>query len=320
LETNILEMVKIVIFLTALSISMIPRFGFSYILSVIVSGALLVLLFITHSYWVLPVGMLSLLCGESLYSKKFYLPFLILFLIVVSYAWFLDLNHIRIIDAALIIGFTVAFLGHDRMLSFSKTNDNQKGRSISREVPRDLVQIEGGILIIIGIYFLGIVMALFVLTILILFYFATINFFKDRKDLKTGMFLNSFERENTPLGIGASWFAIGILITVSIVHYLPFIILVIFAVTFGDSIATIVGTKLKGPKLFFNKKKSYSGFFSMFIVTAILGYYLIGFSGILFAIVAVFSEALSTFPIDDNFAIPVFMTVIHKILPLILSI
>lgn len=158
------------------------------------------------------------------------------------------------------------------------------------------------------------VKALFFLTVFILIYFLIINTVKDKNNFKAARFLTSLERENTKLGVGASWFAIGILALVTVVHDLNFIILVVIAVTFGDSIATIAGSKLKGPKLFFNKKKSYSGFFSMFAVTAVAGFYLMGIYGILYAVVAVFAEALSTFPIDDNFSIPVFMTIVYELI------
>jgi dolichol kinase len=292
-----------------LAVSFVPRFGFSYFLSVFVALALLAMFFIFNTYWILPVGILSLICAESLYSKNFYISFIFLALFVLAYSLFFNFNHIRIIDMSIILGFGSAFLGHDKLISYSRDNENQKGRSVSKEVPRDLVQIAGGIVIILGIVFIGMVKALFFLTIFIL-----INSVKDKHAFKAARFLTSLERENTKLGIGASWFAIGILALVSVAHNLNFIILVVIAVTFGDSIATIVGSKLKGPKLFFNKKKSYSGFFSMFAVTAIAGFYLLGIYGIIYATVAVFAEALSTFPIDDNFSIPVFMTIAYELI------
>lgn len=309
-----INIIAIISFLTVLAISFVPRFGFSYFLSVFVALALLAMFFIFNTYWILPVGILSLICAESLYSKNFYISFIFLALFVLAYSLFFNFNHIRIIDMSIILGFGSAFLGHDKLISYSRDNENQKGRSVSKEVPRDLVQIAGGIVIILGIVFIGIVKSLFFLTIFILIYFLIINSVKDKHSFKAARFLTSLERENTKLGIGASWFAIGILALVSVAHNLNFIILVVIAVTFGDSIATIVGSKLKGPKLFFNKKKSYSGFFSMFAVTAIAGFYLLGIYGIIYAIVAVFAEALSTFPIDDNFSIPVFMTIAYELI------
>ena len=309
-----INIIAIISFLTVLAVSFVPRFGFSYFLSVFVALALLAMFFIFNTYWILPVGILSLICAESLYSKNFYISFIFLALFVLAYSLFFNFNHIRIIDMSIILGFGSAFLGHDKLISYSRDNENQKGRSVSKEVPRDLVQIGGGIVIILGIVFIGMVKALFFLTIFILIYFLIINSVKDKHAFKAARFLTSLERENTKLGIGASWFAIGILALVSVAHNLNFIILVVIAVTFGDSIATIVGSKLKGPKLFFNKKKSYSGFFSMFAVTAIAGFYLLGIYGIIYATVAVFAEALSTFPIDDNFSIPVFMTIAYELI------
>ncbi|MHB1493045.1 MAG: hypothetical protein ACYCSG_05615 [Thermoplasmataceae archaeon] len=317
--TYIINAIAVFGFLIALAISFIPRLGFSYFLSVFVSIALVFLFFISNTYWILPVGMLSLLCAETLYTKNFYIPFMILFALIMVYSILLDLNHMRVMDIAIIVGFGAAFLGHDRFVSYSKVNDAQKGRSVTREVPRDIVQIVGGIVIILGIVYLGMINALFILTISILIYFLVINMVKGKNQYRAAKFINSLERENTQLGVGASWFVIGILALISVVHNLNFIFLVVFAVTFGDSLATIVGTKLKGPKLFFNKKKSYSGFLSMFAATAIIGYYLFGLYGILYAAVAVFSESLSTFPVDDNFAIPVFMTIVYKLVPFALK-
>ena len=309
-----INIIAIISFLTVLAISFIPKFGFSYFLSLFVALALVVMFFLFNTYWILPVGILSLICAESLYTKNFYISFVFLSLFVLAYSLFFDFNHIRIIDMAFILGFGSAFLGHDKLVSYSRDNENEKGRSVSKEVPRDLVQIAGGIVIILGIFYIGMVEALFFLTVFILIYFLIINTVKDKNNFKAARFLTSLERENTKLGVGASWFAIGILTLVTVVHNLNFIILVVIAVTFGDSIATIAGSKLKGPKLFFNKKKSYSGFFSMFAVTAAAGFYLMGIYGILYAVVAVFAEALSTFPIDDNFSIPVFMTIVYELI------
>ncbi|WP_241761871.1 diacylglycerol/polyprenol kinase family protein [Thermoplasma acidophilum] len=257
------------------------------------------------SYLVIPIFVFSIISGTYLYTKKFYYPFVFLFAFtLLSYIFFGDGSQWMAIDAAISTGMIVVMIFDSRERQYVKANEITRGEDRIKEVRRDYVQIAAGIIIIGLLYFYGVDISRILVTFGSLLLYAIGNFFSARPDLMIGKFLQNLERSHTKLGIGSMWFASGILLAYSMHDGLYLIMLIVFIISIGDSIATIVGVNVKSPKLFINRKKSVAGTLSLFAVSAAFGFLLIGFLGIDYAALGSIVEAVSGYPLDDNMTVP----------------
>jgi dolichol kinase len=153
-----------------------------------------------------------------------------------------------------------------------------------------------------------------IITVTILILYAVGNYYSVNRRGFLGNFLGSLERDNTPLGIGAIWFAAGVLFAYAIIHNIHILLVVTFILMVGDSVATIVGTRVKTFPLFYNPRKSFGGLMAMFVVSAIFGFLIIGPAAILYAGVGAFVESIAKYPFDDNYLIPLILAAMSVLL------
>ncbi len=124
------------------------------------------------------------------------------------------------------------------------------------------------------------------------------------------MFKN-FERKGVRYASGASWLAIGMLLSLSVLQSAHQILLVIAALFFADSAATIIGMRSKR-KLFYNNRKSYAGTIAYFLIVAAFGYFLIGAFALVAAAVAALVESVDIH-IDDNLDVAIALVLLFAI-------
>ena len=99
-------------------------------------------------------------------------------------------------------------------------------------------------------------------------------------------------------------------------HGAPLLLFGIIAVFFGDSAATIVGISARrAAPLPYNRHKTIVGTLAFFIVTAVLGYFLIGAYAILLAAILALIEGLYI-SIDDNIRSGIAVVILGAILGL----
>jgi dolichol kinase len=126
--------------------------------------------------------------------------------------------------------------------------------------------------------------------------------------------LFSLERQSSPLGMGAIWFAAGMLIAMGIVDSTHVLAVIIFATTIGDPMATLFGIKIRSPRIPYNRRKSVSGFMAIFVFSGIFGYFMIGFAGLGIGIISAVVESMAYYPFDDNFILPVILGAVGSII------
>lgn len=254
------------------------------------------------------VMILAVISAKFLYSKTFFFfaPIIfaigtaLLFLSVASAYW-------AFYDFSIGIGTAIALFTDRESMDRVTANDRSKGVSKSKEISRDFVQIGGGIVILAILFIYGKNDFLVILSLAIIPLYMFGNFFSLLPESKIGKTLSYFERPTTPLGLGAIWFAAGIMIAIGISYSITTLAIVMFVTTIGDSVATIVGSTVHSPKLPYNAKKSFAGFMGIFLVSALFAYFIIGYWGIGLGLLSAFVESISFHPLDDNFILPVIL-------------
>lgn len=261
------------------------------------------------------VMVLSIISGKYLYSKVFFLfaPIILgigaafLYLGVGTTTW-------AIYDISIGIGTALALFSDKQSMSHVSANNKSKGVSKAKEISRDLVQILGGILILVLLFTVGQTNFRIDLSLAVIPLYMFGNYYSLFPASRIGKTLTFFERPMTPLGLGAIWFAAGIMIALGVVDSTPLLAIIVFVTTIGDPLATIFGSMIKSPRLPYNRKKSIAGFLGIFIFSAIFAYFLIGYVGIAIALVSAFVESVSLHPFDDNFILPVILGAISYII------
>lgn len=113
-------------------------------------------------------------------------------------------------------------------------------------------------------------------------------------------FVGKYEREHERKKItGATCFMMGAFVAVAVFSQNVAVSSLLF-LTFGDSVAALVGTRFGRHKMF---GKSAEGSLACFSVCAAVGWWLLGWVGILGALTATVIELLPV-PVDDNVRIP----------------
>ncbi|MCL4444610.1 MAG: SEC59/DGK1/VTE5 family protein, partial [Candidatus Thermoplasmatota archaeon] len=213
------------------------------------------------------------------------------------------------IDITISLATILVMLEDKRIRDFSHNNDQSRGISKEREINRDYVQIGIGIIVLIFVLSLGLHDSAWLLTVAVLALYLLGNYFSNNGSNYLGNFLNSLERESTPLGIGAIWLAAGLLLAVGIVRNLEVLAIIIFILMVGDSLATIIGSSVRSPKLPYNRRKSVAGLLANFIPAAVFAFFLLGYAGIAFAAIGSVVESAARYPLDDNYMIPLVLAV-----------
>lgn len=176
------------------------------------------------------------------------------------------------------------------------------------EAKRDFVQIFAGIvafLILLLGYFPQTILFSFILVLMSLSTYATLN-----RSSSISKFLFSLERKNEAFGKGAFWLAFGLVFAMAFVH-MPQLLAIAIALFFGDSFATLVGMRFGRHKLIYNKEKSVEGVIAFFVVVALLAYFVVGISSLIYATVGALVEGAAGKQIDDNLAVAIALTVLY---------
>jgi dolichol kinase len=269
-----------------------------------------VIFFVYHSFLVFPIFVLSLISASLIYSLQFYLPFAVDFgLILYFLVTYGKTYSATPIDITISLATILVMLEDKRIRDFSHNNDQSRGISKEREINRDYVQIGIGIIVLIFVLSLGLHDSAWLLTVAVLALYLLGNYFSNNGSNYLGNFLNSLERESTPLGIGAIWLAAGLLLAVGIVRNLEVLAIIIFILMVGDSLATIIGSSVRSPKLPYNRRKSVAGLLANFIPAAVFAFFLLGYAGIAFAAIGSVVESAARYPLDDNYMIPLVLAV-----------
>lgn len=287
------------------------RFAISYVVAVIF-GLLFYFMFSTTMPFLVMV--LSVISVKYLYSRVFFYftPILILIgigLIVMR----ADLLIWGIFDLSVGIGTSASLFTDRQSREHVAANNRSKGTNREKEVNRDFIQVGAGIFILILLFTMGQKEFRMTLSMAVFPLYIIGNYYSLAPQTRLGKTLNSFERPLTPLGLGAIWFAAGTLIALGIVSSVSILAIIIFVTTIGDSLATIVGSLVKSPKLPYNRKKSVAGFLAIFIFSGVFGYILIGIGGLGIALLSAILESLALHPLDDNFVLPVVLGAISYV-------
>ena len=282
------------------------RFIRLYIYSIPV---LLVIFLFAHSLIVFPVYILSLISAAYMYTQTFFSAFVaeVAIVLFAGYEFQSDLIWISI-DVSISTAIILTMMFDKRLKSYTHDNDSGRGKIKKKEIYRDYLQSVVGVLILALLFIGGVENSRIVITVSVLVLYAVGNYFYLHRKNLIGDFLWSFEREDTPLGIGSIWFASGILLAFAIINSLSVLYIVLFVLVIGDSAATIVGVNVKTWPLFFNKRKSVGGFLALFALSAVFGFFVIGYLGILYALVGAIVESATQYPLDDNYIIPLALT------------
>lgn len=276
----------------------------------IYSIPILVIIFLFgHTLVIFPVYLLSLVSAAYMYTETFFSAYVaeVAIVLFAGYVFQSDLTWISI-DVSISSAIILTMMFDKRLKAYTHDNDSGRGKVKKKEISRDYLQSVVGILILALLFIAGVENSRIVITVGVLVLYAAGNYFYLHRKNIIGDFLWSFEREDTPLGIGSIWFAAGILLAFAIINSLNVLYIVLFVLVIGDSAATIVGVNVKTMPLFFNKRKSVGGFLALFILSAIFGYFVIGYVGILYALVGALVESATQYPLDDNYIIPLALT------------
>lgn len=172
-----------------------------------------------------------------------------------------------------------------------------------------------GSIIIGAVFAFGLTLARELVSVAALILYIVGSYFTTHTESWAASFLLSLERGGTPpLGIGAIWFASGVLLALAIVPHVRLLAVTLFVLVIGDSLATIVGTSVKSARLIFNRKKSVAGFLAIFLSSALFGLFMAGWHGVVLALAGSLVESAARYPFDDNYLIPLTCALISNAL------
>ena len=287
----------------------IRKWGRFYLSAIIIGSPLLAFsLYLWHSPLDVPLFVFGLIASSLLYERDFYLAFTgIIALFFINLSGFGFPASWDGFDFAISISIIISFFFNERLRQINRNNENAKGGSRKNEIVRDVVQIVGGIVMLFIFFHFGKNTAEILITFIALDLFALGNYLGVNRKSILARTIWFFERGGTELGIGAIWFATGVLLAFALVHSFSMLAEIFFVLIIGDSLATIAGSSIKSPKLPYNRKKSIAGFTAIFMSSALFGFVVMGYQGIAMGLIGAFAESISQYPFDDNLVIPLIM-------------
>lgn len=263
----------------------------------------------------MPVELCFSLAMNTLYRRSS-IPFLVVIAIcsIIQFYSTYSAISMQVFLLAAGTGMAVSMIFNDELKKMASVNDSTRGKNPVVEKRRDIVQIASGVLFILifpeisnslsysGMVLLGVI-SIFILDIL--------SF-----NVQNGLskMVSSLERPDVPVGIGSIWYISGLMILMGLTTSTDIIIIGVFAMAIGDSLATIVGMSIRTIRLPYSRKKSLGGLMAMMIPTLAFAYLISGMTYFPLAIGASLVESASGYPLDDNFSIPVGIIVISYIL------
>lgn len=261
------------------------------------------------------VEFLSTLALNLLYTSRSFLYIgAVATILLITVIIHLNTNTSAGLALSLGVGISVSLLLSNNMRKNEFLNNEARGNSTNIEVKRDLLQIMSGIALIGSFFIISENYIKVILVFLVIFAIFLLNFSGIYRNSFISGFVMSFERKNVQPGIGSLWYIAGVLLLMGLTGGMGALLVGVFAMAIGDSVATIVGMNLRTFKLPYNPKKSIGGFASMLIVTSLFALYFFGDFYIIYAVVASLAESFSGYPVDDNFSIPVSVVLTRFIL------
>ena len=198
--------------------------------------------------------------------------------------------------------------------SLQKHGNKTVNKDKSKEVHRDIIQIALGIVVLAILAFLRSSTAIAVVFALIILGYV-VNDLSSESRLK-GVYKvleSGLERSGVVYGSGALYIAAGTAMVVGFVNNPAFVMFGIVVLFFADSVATIVGVNLDWVKLPYNRNKSVFGSLAFFLVTALLGYPLIGIAAVYLGALLAFVESVNL-RLDDNVSLAMVVVVAYVLL------
>ncbi len=289
----------------------------TFLLKILVSIPIMAgLVYFSGSFFVLPVYLFSMIVSTYLYTVFFYFPFVVDFILIML-SIFGGFVPVRFVFASISISILLSMFLDKNMRKYDVTNNEKKGKDIKRETYRDYFQISTGIITIAIFALDGIKGRILILLAVLLIYLAGNVLYLNNKN-RIADLVYMMEREDTKLGLGSMYLAAGFLLVLSFTRSLPLIYISAFMIMVGDSLATILGMKIRSRKLFYNKRKSVAGFLAMLIPSFVFGlFFFVYFSSAIYALGGTFAESISNKIADDNITIPVSIVIIHLIISMV---
>ena len=289
----------------------------SFLLKIAVSIPIMAgMVYLSGTFYILPIYLISLMISTYLYTVFFYFPFAVDFILIVT-AIFGNFVPVRYVFAAISISILLSMFLDKNMKKYDLMNNEKKGKDIKRETYRDYFQISTGVITILIFFLDGINGRVLILLAVLLIYLAGNILYLNNKN-RLADIVYRMEREDTKLGLGSMYLAAGFLLVLAFTRSLQLIYISAFMIMIGDSLATIIGMKIRSRKLFYNRKKSIAGFLAMLIPSFIFGiFFFIYFYSAIYALGGTFAESISNKVADDNITIPVSIVVLHLIISML---
>lgn len=210
------------------------------------------------------------------------------------------------------IGTIFGLIYREFVLRPKKSERPKKMRK--KEINRDVIQIVLGIVLVIVILLFQHFIAVGVIFALIILGYTTNNLLANLRLSPIYKRAMDLERKDVTYGLGAIYLGASAALVMGFTHSTNFLLFGIVAIFFADSLATIVGVSLRRPaELPYNRYKTIAGTIVFFLVTAIIGYLLIGLYAILFALILAFVESLEL-SLDDNIRSGIIIVILSALL------
>lgn len=198
-----------------------------------------------------------------------------------------------------------------RVYGFRGRKPQKNGRR-KLEIRRDVVQIALGIIVIAVFLAAGRIYGILAVAGLALLGYL-FNSASMQAENAVGRFARSFERERAVSGEGALFMAAGSMLILGLVAPVNYALFGLSAIFFADSAATIVGVVAGRRKLPHNRRKSFAGTLSYFVVLEAIGIPLIGLYAIPIGIALAVVESLPI-AFDDNASTSIAFVILSRLL------
>jgi len=279
------------------------RFGIAYLIASFLS---VIIFIMTHNAE--PVlGMILAIAGikymyrkESIYYGSILLAMLLgIFILTKDHAiW-------PFLDVSIGVGMMLGLISDKESMGWVARNTANRGRNTSRETGRDALQIAGGIIMIVLLLLFGAAKSRIAYTVALVILLIAGTYLSLHPRYALSRYIINFERHGVPLGIGAIWFGSGIIIAYGLTDSIRLLTLILLSVTVCDPLATIIGMRIKSPRIFYNTKKTIAGTATFALIAAFAGYLILSWSGVFIGILGAVIESIPYEAFDDNFMIPV---------------
>lgn len=191
---------------------------------------------------------------------------------------------------------------------------NKRAADKSIEINRDLFQICSGIVLLL-ILIVSFSIGKYVVMSIVLIGYLTVSYLSRGKasDNALSRVLLSLERPRTTFGLGAVYLSSGAFLVISLVPDFRLMLFGLVALFIADSLATIVGLRIKSPRLPYNRRKSTAGSVMYFAALAIPALLFVGYYAVIAAAVLALIEGFSS-RLDDNITVAAALVVISALM------